>query len=199
MIKYIEKYWPILGRSSGTRALTKAKIIYGSRRPRNLLDTLVKAKLPQPAEIPRAPMFQCLRPNTCKHCPRLDTSGRIKSHSTGRTYFTETKICCHSTNFIYCISCAECGIQYVGQTRNTVIVRMNNHLSTIRRHDDLPIPNHMAEQHNSSHDPKFKIHIVEFIRAPPSSHKAQELRDKVERKWITRLNTLVPHGLNLQD
>ena len=58
---------------------------------------------------------------------------------------------------------------------------------------------HMAEFHNSSHNPKFIIHIVEFIRAPPSSHKAQELRDKVECKWITRLNTLVPHGLNLQD
>ena len=196
--KIIEKYWPILGRSSGTRILTKAKIIYGSRRPRNLLDTLVKAKLPSIEAPINKLSYHCLRPNTCKHCPRLDRTGTIKSHSTGRVYKTETKICCHSTNFIYCISCLDCGLQYVGQTRNTVIIRMNNHLSTIRRLDDLPLPNHMAEQHDNSQNPNIKIHIVEFIR-PPSSLKAQELRDKVERKWITRLHTLVPHGLNLQD
>ena len=75
---------------------------------------------------------------------------------------------------------------------------MNNHLSTIRLHDDLPIPSHM-EEHNTNQNPNIKIHILEFIRAPPSSLKAQELRDTVERKWITRLNTLVPHGLNLQN
>ena len=42
----IAKYWPILGRSAGTRMITKAKIIYGNRRPRNLKDSLIKAKLP---------------------------------------------------------------------------------------------------------------------------------------------------------
>ena len=129
--KIIEKYWPILGRSSGTRLLTKAKIVYGTRRPRNLLDSLVKAKLSQVGPVNTTPMFQCLRPNTCKHCPRLDTSGKIRSTSTGRTYRTETKISCHSTNFIYCITCSDCGKQYVGQTKNTIIVRINNHLSTI--------------------------------------------------------------------
>ena len=134
----------------------------------------------------------------CKHCPRLDRSGKVVSHSTGRTYKTETKVSCHSTNFIYCINCSDCGMQYVGQTKNSVIVRINNHLSTIRLHEDLPVPNHMAD-HNTSDYPNIKIHILEFIRAPPSSIKAQELRDSVERKWITRLNTLVPHGLNLQD
>ena len=41
LAQMIFKYWPILGRSSGTRLLTKAKIIYGHRRPRNLKDTLI--------------------------------------------------------------------------------------------------------------------------------------------------------------
>ena len=187
-----------LGQKFRTRLLTNARIIYGFRRPQNLSDTLVKAKLPTFGPSNLAIVNQCLRPNTCRHCPRLDKSGKIVSHSTGRCYKTETKISCHSTNFIYCISCLICGTQYVGQTKNTIISRMNNHLSTIRRQDDLPLPNHMAK-HNCSQAPKINIHIVEFIWASPSSLKAQELRDSVERKWITRLHTLVPHGLNLQD
>ena len=113
-------------------------------------------------------------------------------------YRTETKVCCHSTNLIYCISCLDCGKQYVSQTKNNVITRINNHLSTIRLMDDLPIPTHM-QAHNSNHNPSIRVHILEFIRAPPSSVKSQELRDMIERKWITRLNTLVPQGLNLQD
>ena len=88
--------------------------------------------------------------------------------------------------------------QYVGQTKNTITMRMNSHLSTIRLHEDLPITNHMSE-HDSNQNPNIKIHVREFIRAPPSSVKARELHASIERKWITRLNTLVPQGLNLQD
>ena len=55
------------------------------------------------------------------------------------------------------------------------------------------------EEHDTNQNPNITIHVLEFIRAPPSSVKAQELRDSTERKWITRLNTLVPQGLNLQD
>ena len=79
-------------------------------------------------------------------------------------------------------------------------MRMNSHLSTIGLHEDLPVPNHMKE-HDTNQNPNIKIHVplVEFIGAPLSSIKAQELRDSTEWKWITRPNTLVPQGLNLQD
>ena len=194
----IAKYWPILGRSSGTRLLTKAHITYGHRRPRNLKDTLVKARLSPPAGDIQTNIPKCLRPKSCKHCPRLNKTGKIKSHSTGRTYKTETNISCHSYNFIYCLTCSDCGKQYVGQTENTIIARINSHLSTIRLFEDLHVPTHMQE-HGTNLNPNLEVHVLEFIRAPPSSVKAQELRDSVERKWITRLNTLVPQGLNLQD
>ena len=141
----ITKHWPILGRSSGTRLLVKAQIVFGHHRPRNLKDTLIKSRLPITDPSLRSPQANCLRPRTCKHCPQLDRSGKIISHSTGRTYKTETKVSCHSTNFIYCINWSDCGMQYVGQTKNNVIVRMNNHLSTIRLHEDLPVPNHVAD------------------------------------------------------
>jgi hypothetical protein len=42
----------------------------------------------------------------------------------------------------------------------------------------------------------IKIHILDFISAPSKSPPAQELRDTLERKWIHRLQTLAPHGLN---
>ena len=48
------KHWPILGRSSSTRPLLTANIIYGNRRPKNLKGSLMNAKLP-------------LGPDKCNH------------------------------------------------------------------------------------------------------------------------------------
>ena len=43
------------------------------------------------------------------------------------------------------------------------------------------------------------VHIVEFINKNPHSDYAQKLRNKLERNWMLKLRTQVPHGLNLID
>ena len=54
-------------------------------------------------------------------------------------------------------------------------------------------------EHGRSADPPVSIHILEYIKLPPETQKSQQLRDMRELAWIANLNTLVPHGLNLQD
>ena len=38
-----------------------------------------------------------------------------------------------------------------------------------------------------------------IVHPPPNSKASQELRDKEEKRWIHRLSSVVPRGLNLLD
>ena len=194
----LEKFWPILGRSSSTRPLITAKIVYGNRRPKNLKDSLMNAKLPPGPDIVIRDPPSCKSGDRCRHCPKINRSGFIYSNTTKRKFKCIFNGCCQSKNLIYCISCLHCGSQYVGQTKTSLMTRINNHRSTIRTGKDLPLPNHM-KSHNDITDPKISVHILQYIKSDPDSAEAKESRDMAERDWMARLNSLVPNGMNLQE
>ena len=140
----------------------------------------------------------CNRPNRCVHCPKLNRTGSLVSHSNGRKYQTKQNISCQSDNIIYCLTCTACGVQYVGQTKNRIMDRFNGHLSDIRHGKDTTLARHMAT-HGVTNNPPICISILEFINASPDSDTAQKLRNKWEKMWMARLNTYIPQGLNIQD
>ncbi len=199
----IQTHWPILGRSNATRALIDCKIVFGFSRPKNLRDHLCSAKL---TPIRSVGSIQgrvirdnsCNKPNNCMHCPKLNLTGRITSFTNGRTYKIPSHVTCQSNNLIYTLTCDICGIQYVGQTKNRIMDRFNGHKTDIRNHKDTTVARHMAS-HNVTLDPPITISVVHFIGASSSSPIAAELRDKWERKWMARLQTYIPQGLNIQD
>ena len=86
------------------------------------------------------------RPNTCVHCPKLDRSGFIVSHSNGRKYRTKVNISCQTENDIYGLTCTapNCGTQYVEQPKNRIMDRFNGHISDIRLSKDTTVARHMA-------------------------------------------------------
>ena len=221
-LKHIVQHnWNILGRTNTTQALFNNNIVFGLRRNKNLRDLLVRAALPQgpPKPLPTVrdrPKHPCPRLN-CRYCTRLDKTGNIISTATGRSYYTMTKISCQSNNLIYCLVCTRCNKQYVGQTKNKLEDRFVvhfNHIAPTRpskkklkpkpsftttknKYDD-PIGRHFkASYHSGLND--VRIYILQFISAPSNSIPAKELRDDRERKWIHRLKTLSPIGLNLAD
>ena len=197
--KIISKHWPRLERCNPTRPLTQYQIIYGKRRNENLSDMLVRAKLPiitgNPDHVTGPPTCKNRR---CTHCPRLDKSGNIKSRSNGKTFTAKKKVTCLSYNLVYCITCSSCGIQYIGETKNTIRERFNVHNSTIGCGYDSTVPRHYAT-HGDIRSPKYTIHVLEIIALPREGDRAKTLRLRKEQMWITNLNTLVLHGLNLDD
>ena len=217
----VKENWNLLGRTHTTQPIFMNNITFGQRRNKNLKDMLVHAALPQtPARpIPKPgarPLHSCPRLN-CRYCSHLDKSGEIISSSTGRTYYSRMKISCQSNNLIYCLTCTKCNVQYVGQTKNRLedrfVVHFNHIAPTkpprkrtkpktsqtqIKSKYDDPIGRHYkSTPHNGLND--VQIHILHFIDAPSNSIPAKALRDNLERKWIHRLKTLSPLGLNLAD
>lgn len=197
----IKENWPILGRSTTTEGLSASRLIIAYRRPENLGDILIRAKLPPLDRMPKRPKHthKSTRCTTrCAYCLKLDRSGKIVSKTTGRSYISMKNVTCKSSNLIYCLSSRICSQQYVGQTQQTLMKRVYAHLYAIRTKGDTSVSKHFnSPGHGGSTD--MNIHIVEFIHCYPNKAESQGIRDKVELKWIHRLRTVFPQGLNVMD
>lgn len=168
-----------------------AKIIFGTRKPKSVCDLLIcsdfKLNARQVLYIPR-----CNRILTCCHCPRFNKSGKITSHSTGRKYKIARKIFCNTTNVIYCLECSICQKQYVGQTKNKILIRINQHYNDIKHEAETPVARHW-NLHTKS-PPDFILHILQILHMDKLDNRL-----RWENIWMSRLYTQIPNGLNIRD
>lgn len=100
---------------------------------------------------------------------------------------------CHcakgSKNCVYLVTCKRCGIQYVGETGNTLLIRFTQHRYNITRKKN-------THTHLVKH---FLLHGWDSVTATViqiNSRWATQQRWRAERMWIAKLNTVYPHGLN---
>ena len=195
--EWIQELWPTLYRSSGTRTLIDQEIVFGFRKPKSLQDILVHTNIygNSTKKKKQPPKCKC---RNCRHCPLFNRSGEVKSHSTNRIYRSLVNITCNSSNLIYLIECIICGIQYVGQTKNKILIRMNQHYSSIKNRLEMPVSRHFNSHLYQGFDP-VRISILSLIREDPDSIKGQEQRNKWENYWMARLYSYVPKGLNIKD
>ena len=135
--KVVTNNWDILGKSCTTRPIHKNSVITAFKRPKNLKDYLVRAKLKKSKDQPTESTSCCLRPNSCRYCPKLNTDSRILCTASGRTNMSRFNVNCSSSNLIYCITYKRCGIQYVGQTKCELKMRLSEHFLKITKNDPL--------------------------------------------------------------
>ena len=155
---------------------------------------------------------KCIAKKACTYCPLLNKSGSIKCHVTGKTFHSKKNITCRSSNLVYCITCKTCGIQYVGQTKRTILERFQGHCGNIttyqKRREEEPqlfrkldkdaVGTHFsAPNHNGIQD--LIISVLAFITIPPMSKASLVYRLKVEKEWIHRMRCPAPEGLNIFD
>ncbi len=99
---------------------------------------------------------------------------------------------CKFNNLVYLITCQTCRHQYVGQTRNSLASRFQQHLLSIDHCIDWSnAPRSAIKQgptnvrlHFSAHDnPKqvLWIQVLEFVRFSPQNTEAKTFRENIKQ------------------
>ena len=131
---------------------------------------------------------------SCKTCKDTIFQNFFKSTITGRKYSTinptNKYLNCSSKNIIYLISCSQCGVQYVGQTKTKLNKRMSSHRGAIKSKEYLLIGEHFQGGGICSLK-HMKVQPIEQI-----VKDSLKLRLERENFWIKELRTLTPYGLN---
>ena len=128
----------------------------------------------------------------CTICPQFRINNYVTSTHTGYRIPTVKHIdcSCNSKNLIYLLTCNNCKIQYVGETKNKLKTRMSQHKSAIKnqKHETL-MAKHFKNPNTACRD--FTIEILDNIDSQDNKIR----RDK-ELFWIRMLQTAFPMGLN---
>ena len=117
------------------------------------------------------------------------------------TYQSKINVNCQTCNCIYLITSSNCGTQYVGQTKNKLLTRFNSHFFYITHNNDTTVAIHFNKcpPQNPAKTDGLRISVLSFIQSPPDTRAGQTERDVEEKRWIHRLSSVVPRGLNVLD
>ena len=197
----LRRNWTILGTSDTTSDLYQSDLTCGASRNPRLRDILVRSSIPlKPTFGKKGKSTNVCHIAQCKYCVNIDTSGQIKSKKLRRNFPAKFQVCCKSHNLVYCLTCKICGLQYVGQTKRTFHERLYEHFRDIQNKDPTkPLGRHFALPNHTPDTKLVTSHILAFITKPSNTSAAQQMRLKIEREWIFRLRTNLPHGLNAMD
>jgi len=129
----------------------------------------------------------------CGTCPQLNDSPVVESYISKRPFATSlsSDVSCHSENVVYVISCAQCGIQYVGETGNRLQKRFADHR---RKAEKQTTPNFLYQHFSSSKHGSQAMSVQVLEKLPDNTSRTERL--KRELFWIQALNTAFPFGLN---
>ena len=96
------------------------------------------------------------------------------------------------SNVVYAARCKRCDIIYVGYTTNQLNNRFSGHRSDVSCHPDRSeLPKHFKDSPSCDFDRDLEVHILQ--RNISGSRAIMEAH---EDRWILRLNTMSPNGLN---
>ena len=97
---------------------------------------------------------------------------------------------CKSRNVIYAALCKKHNLIYVGQTGETLSDRFSKHRYDIKKR---PENSKLAQHFHTNHDLDRDLGVTILERVNIVDESAREY---FEERWICRLHTLQPHGLN---
>lgn len=150
------------------------KLISAYKKNPNLRDLLVQAQLKD-------------KQTSNYHLGRKTTG--IKNRQTGIRFPIQKNLDFATTNCVYLLRCHLCGSQYVGETKNSIKIRLQAHRHQINR--GLKHPTILVKH--------FRTHGISNLRAVPLESQndwSDNHRRKIESMWIKKLNCRYPHGLN---
>lgn len=120
--------------------------------------------------------FKCNR-DSCSYCEYATFNNFYDCNNT--RFRIVKRITCNTLGCIYLLFCKICGFIYVGETGETLRLRISNHLSKIRTKSDTPVSNHFNSLNHSISD--FNFIGIDFCTDVIK-------RRNLEYKYIRKLN-----------
>lgn len=161
-----------------TQTFQNDKVITAFRKTKNLQDHLIRTKL--------NPVYNTKPKHQGQY---LKQKSYVQNKLTKEVFSTHQSGTVHSKNCVYLITCKQCGAQYVGETGNTILVRMTQHKYNIVRgkETDTYLVQHFREHRWNS----FSVMVLQT-----NPQWSVSLRKRTEKIWIQKLGTAHPQGLN---
>ncbi|OCT78335.1 hypothetical protein XELAEV_18029444mg [Xenopus laevis] len=128
--------------------------------------------------------------------PNSNLSKDFECSVTHETFQIRSYINCNTSGVVYLITCKKCRVQYVGCTMRSLKSRIREHLNTIRSgSDSTPVSRHFRSCNDG--DLRFvSVQGIERVTLGPRGGDLQAKLLKAEAKWILKLCTRQPRGLN---
>ena len=163
--------------------------ILGQRNPPNLRSLLMPSVLP--SSLSDSPGCYPCNSTRCVMCAdHLVEATTVTSHHSGKTFQLRNRLSCNSTNIIYLLYCNKCkNTQYIGETKNALKTRFYLHRSHIKKNTGTLVTKHFNQTNHSIKN--MKCIAIEQVHGQGVAARLDR-----ERAWMTRLQTLHPHGLN---
>lgn len=205
MREIVKKHWSILLSDSILENYLTTYPSITARRAQNLRDCLVRSHYQNtgPGEIfgTRGPRQGCIPCGRCVACPNIERATEFENSTGTRKYNILKSITCTTKAVVYYATCT-CPKIYVGLTSRALKIRVREHVRDIiaaKEALDLtllkPIPRHFRKKHNC--DPKMlKVRGIDCINSNIRGGNTNKRLSQCESKWIWRLKTVQPLGLN---
>lgn len=159
---------------------------------------LLQPRVRQPTFFgtPSIGTYPCL---SCGCCNSIIKGENVVHPSKGHNIKLQHFATCKTTGVIYMLKCP-CGKAYVGKTKREVRKRIGEHKRSITNCDlekqisVTPVSRHFRMQgHNSN---QLRWLVLQIVNTPPRGGDFNRILLQNEIRWIDRLNTMAPMGLN---
>ena len=159
------------------------------RRNKSIKDTVIRARHWQTTNQQR-PHTQGRERRPSMIDNRMNISREIVNKQNGRKCHIAKG---HATdrNVIYAAECKKHNLIYIGMTTTQLNERMNRHRSDITHYPTRSELSKHCSEHGCTLEEDMEISILEHVTGTYGKLKRQE------DKWINRLGTLSPSGMNL--
>ena len=202
----INKHWNILQLDKKVKETFKERPILAFRHNKNLKDYIGSNKIENNIKVSYSTKTNeikscqpCLARSGNLCCQQVKSTSSFKSDITHKTYDIFHNSNCKSQNLIYLMECKLCkGKQYVGKSEKRMNTRINTHRNEVWRTEGPPCDKHFQlPNHDFTRHAVFTI--IEVIEKPPTDKlELRKLLEHEEDKWMARLRTKNPDGLNVR-
>ncbi|CAJ0960814.1 unnamed protein product [Ranitomeya imitator] len=201
------KHWKVLQLDPILAQYIPSKPAVTYRRSPNIRDSLVHSHyVNKKNDNPfgsRGPKWGCRPCGSCVACPNVERCTVFSSADGNKTYNILHPITCTTTAVIYCASCP-CELKYVGLTSRELRRRVREHVLDIKAAQTAidiqslkTVPKHFKLFHQCDSS-LLRVRGIDHIVLNTRGGDIKKRLAQIEAKWIYRLNTLAPHGLNEQ-